>query len=389
MTNIYEYPPPLGDRRITALDIARFYGMVLVYYGHAIEQVMYLGSETAALQYKFIYSFHMPFFFLVAGYVAKPEKLNLNAPAFFKRLAASRLVPYFFFSVVFMVLSMVVPGTFVLSDLTSLQGYLAGVARTLLGLPVYNIPMWFLASLVSVEVLHYLVGRHLRSDGRIIIAALCFYVFGYYLNLDFQFIQFDSIFRWNYWFIHQAPVGYAFYLTGVLLRRRGVFHENALPKDTRSSRPWGLLAVAVACLTVVWLTFDLNTGPFRFFDAVVFMLSGHGNVFWFPFTALAGSMMLLLFARASGENRVLAFMGRNVLILFILNGVFYHFVNMHFAAWVTENLPSNPLILTVATAVFTAACLAACLPLVYLLNRFLPQVVGRPQRSGPLLPRLL
>ncbi|MFW5735180.1 MAG: acyltransferase family protein, partial [Oceanidesulfovibrio sp.] len=246
MSTIIDYPPPLGDRRITALDIARLFGMVLVYYGHAIEQVMYLGNATAAQQYKFIYSFHMPFFFLVAGYVAKSEKLELGAGAFFKRLAASRLIPYFFFSLVFMVASMFVPGTFALSDLTSVQGYLAGMARTLLGMPVYNIPMWFLASLVSVEALHYLAGRHLRTDVRIAIAAACFYLLGYYLNLHFQFLQFDKIFRWNYWFIHQAPVGYAFYLAGVLLRRRGLFYEDREP--ARGGGPWSYLAGGLACL---------------------------------------------------------------------------------------------------------------------------------------------
>ncbi len=34
------------------MDIARFYGIVLVYYGHIVEQVMYTGSAAAAAQRK-------------------------------------------------------------------------------------------------------------------------------------------------------------------------------------------------------------------------------------------------------------------------------------------------------------------------------------------------
>ncbi len=49
----------LTSSRILTLDIARFYAMALVFYGHFIERVMYLHNATAALQYKFIYSFHM------------------------------------------------------------------------------------------------------------------------------------------------------------------------------------------------------------------------------------------------------------------------------------------------------------------------------------------
>ena len=52
--------------RITMLDVARFYGMVLVYYGHIIERFMYLGNPTATLHYNAIYSFHMVFFLLLS-----------------------------------------------------------------------------------------------------------------------------------------------------------------------------------------------------------------------------------------------------------------------------------------------------------------------------------
>ena len=37
----------------------------------------------------------------------------------------------------------------------------------------------------------------------------------------------------------------------------------------------------------------------------------------------------------------------------------------------------------------TAISLALCMPLVYLLNRWVPQLVGKPRWSGPLLGRLV
>ncbi|MGC3996914.1 MAG: hypothetical protein QM767_05030 [Anaeromyxobacter sp.] len=42
-----------------------------MYDGHVVERVMYLQNVAAAAQYKLIYSFHMPLFFVLAGAAAK------------------------------------------------------------------------------------------------------------------------------------------------------------------------------------------------------------------------------------------------------------------------------------------------------------------------------
>ncbi len=60
-----------GKERIGVIDIARFYAMALVFYGHFIERIMMLKNPAAAVQYKFIYSFHMILFFVLAGYVVR------------------------------------------------------------------------------------------------------------------------------------------------------------------------------------------------------------------------------------------------------------------------------------------------------------------------------
>ena len=44
------------------IDVARILGIALILYGHVIESLMKLGSDSAAFHYEFIYSFHMPLF---------------------------------------------------------------------------------------------------------------------------------------------------------------------------------------------------------------------------------------------------------------------------------------------------------------------------------------
>lgn len=358
-------------------DIARFYGIALVYYGHIIERIMYLKDPTAALHYKFIYSFHMPFFFVLAGFVAAPGKAALPPGRFVRQLAASRLAPYVLFSLLLALLSLVVPGHYVIVDLSSARGYLEGAMATAMGFPIFNIPLWFMACLVTVEILHRAWARLVAGDaGLFAVAAVCL-LGGLWLNREVSFLMTGR----NFWIANEAPVMAAFYLVGVLLRRRE-FLLGAVPRSVL------LLGVLVSAAAVA-LTFDLNHGPFRIFDAVVIVLGAHGNPLLFVFTALAGSLGLFFLARLTRPARWLSFMGRNVLLLFCLNGVFYHFINGPFADWFVRTFAGGPWAVFFAGTALTVLSLAACVPLILFFNRFVPQLVGKPRQSGPLLPPLL
>lgn len=362
--------------RIPMLDVARFFGMILVYYGHIIERLMNLENVAAAAQYKFIYSFHMPFFFLLAGFTLAPQKNLLPVGRFFKRVLASRLVPYFFFSIALLLLTLIFSGWYVAVDLTKPAGYLEGVVATLLGFPVFNIPLWFMACLVSVEIIHFAVGRFLTSPIKILVAAVAFYVGGFYLTLKVNLLG-----GFTYWLVHEALVVYSFYLVGVLMRRES-FMLGAQPR-------WRLLLASAICLLAVIFTWNLNQGPFQMIQAVVIVLSGHGNIILFPLTALAGSLFVLLLAKSAGANKFFMFMGENALILFCLNGVFYHFLNGPFADWFVKTFPGHWGAVTGAGVGFTCVSLAFCAPLVLVLNKYFPQLVGKPRKAGPILPRLL
>lgn len=363
------------------LDIARFLGMFLVYFGHVVEQFMYLGNAQAGLYYKFIYSFHMPFFIILAGFVHNPEKLKQPLSAFASRTAASRLIPYATFSLLMLVSTLFITGWFPAGGPGTLQNYIDGIFSTLRGLPVYNIPTWFMAMLVATEVLHYLVGRFLTSYLRLAAAIAAFYLGGYWLNSEVQFLFRPDGLDLNFWFINQAVTMYAFYLIGVLMRRRGLFLNcNAKP---------GLLLAAGACLALVLFTFNLNIGPWRLIPAVVVMLGGYGNIILFPITAIAGSIMLMLIGKAWDRCGWAAWLGKHTIILFCLNGVFYHYMNQRFAKWCTEAFDLSWTSTGLLCLGASVASMALCIPAIILFTRFFPQLIGRPSQSGPILPALI
>ena len=360
-------------KRFEVIDIARCYAMALVFYGHFIEEVMLLKNPVAASQYKFIYSFHMVLFIVLAGYVARENTIGMSIGRFVADRFSKRLVPFIFFTLLMMVPPIFLPGKFFNLDLPSFQGYLQGLIATVFGLPLFCVPSWFLLLIIGVEIVHYIVFRFLKeSDNRILAAALVFYVAGYYLNLRldiFNPLKGRTV-GWNYFFIHEAITLYSFYLVGIYLRRHKVFSKQLPLKAAVSGALAGLLLVA--------LLYNQNKGPFNFhvYDAVVIIFASHGHVVLFPFTALAGCLMVLCLASLVKVPKLVFYLGRNTLVLMCLNGIFYHYINPSLAAWLLDACGGSAATVTLAGLVTTITSLVLCVPLVYGFNRYTPGLVG-------------
>lgn len=369
--------------RLACADVARLIGIFLVYHGHVVERMMYLGNEAAAHQYKFIYSFHMPLFFVLSGLIAKDWAAEQSVAQFAKSRFVSRVVPLIFFNVALALLSLIHKPDFPPIPLDTGADYANAALMSALQLPVFDVPTWFLMCLVVVECIHFATFRFLRgSDARIVIAIVVFYLVGYALNSRFQLFQPGNYALPNWWIAYEAITMYAFHLVGVLIRRRGWLSGDL---------SWFVPALlAAAGVLVVLITYDLNQGPFRMgIGAVVILAAAHGHILWFPLTALAGTFAVLALGKLLERADWMAWLGRNALVLFCLNGVVYHHVNGPFAAWFTAAMPQDGWSVAVSATLLSIASLALAAPLVIALNRWLPQLVGRPTIQGPLLPRLL
>lgn len=368
--------PQLDADRIPGLDTARFLGLLLMYFGHVVERVMYLQNAAAAAQYKFIYAFHMPLFFVLAGVVAKDRPQPLGA--FLRSRLASRVVPLLFFNLLLAALSLAHTPDFPPVPLATAADYGRAALASVTVLTLFNVPTWFLMCLVSVEVLHFGMARLLGGSAlRIAAAAVACYAGGWLLNARYDFFGAHQ----NVWMWNEAITMYAFYLAGVLVRRSGW-----LARPLAAPAAW---LGAAAAFAVVLLTYDLNQGPFRLIQAVIILAAGHGHWLLFPLTALAGTAGVLLVARALPRWRWMEDLGRNGLVLLGFGGVVYHHVNGPAAAWFAANLPGAGWSVAAFGAVVTALSVVAGMPVVAALARWVPQLVGRPTVRGPLLPALL
>lgn len=374
-----------GKMRILAIDVARFYAMALVYYGHFIERIMMLKNPAAAAQYKFIYSFHMLLFFILAGYVARESDIESGFGKYLKQRFVSRLLPFIFFTAIFMALPVFFSGDFFNLKLPSVQGYIGGLISTAFGIPMFCVPSWFILMIFSVEIVHYGAFRFLKSNSKILIGAVVFYVVGYWFNLKFDVFNpmKQRVVGWNYLFIHEAITMYSFYLLGVYLRRKKFLMEKVSPKI--------VVPGLIVSFLIVLFTYKLNNGPFNFnyFNSVVIIFSSHGSFLWFPITAVVGSFFILFLAKITPSQKTIVLLGQNTLILMCLNGIFYHFINPRVAKWVVDNLSGSALTIFGVGCLMTVASLAFCIPLIVVFNKFVPQLVGKPKIKGPLLRNLI
>lgn len=375
--------------RIEYIDVARILGIALMYYGHVIESSMKLGSETAAIHYKFIYSFHMPLFFILSGYLASRQAGHESWTWFLKKQTYSRLLPYALFSILLLVPTFFIPSHSVGLDLSSSTGYIRGLFSTFIGgFPVFNIPTWFLVCIFVVELFHFVCQRSVLKTISPLALSILMYVIGtvaawYATWLNPLKLLSQREFIFPYLMVLEALTGYAFYLFGLSLRSTRWFE--------RLNNVGSQFGLALLSLAIVYLTYDLNQGMFILaaYDAVIMVGSSHGNPILFPLTAIAGSLTIISLGLLLRRSKTLRFLGANTLVIFALNGVFYHFTNDPLARLASPWIHNSDTMTLCYGVIVTITSLLLTIPALIVLNKYVPQLVGKPLKQGPIIRRLM
>lgn len=359
--------------RIYWIDICKFYGMFLVFYGH-LWTVETIPTPSIYLQFKFIYSFHMPLFFIISGIVSKSNRSNFHS--FMEKKFFTRIVPYIFFN--FSLLCVYILTNLAFHHQFPFKKYLYSSITTLTsGRDQINTITWFLACLFTVEIVDFFISPKVNKLTQKILLALSFYIVGIIITRNLPTVSNLTGISPNFWFIHESFLGYSFFLFGLILQQSKIL-------DLLNKSFWLKSFCLLVSSILVFLTFNLNNDFHvgKFF-IVLMINSSHGNPIWFLITALAGSLTFICLSQLTVLNKVFIFFGQNTLILLGLNGFFNQILNHYIVTHMPFSMLNGITSFLICSSI-TIVSLIMCIPLILLINKFLPSLVGKPVKRSPI-----
>jgi len=363
--------------RVIWLDVAKALGIFLVFYGHFVEKFIALKAPTALEQMNWIYSFHMPAFFLLAGLVYKRREMATGT--FFLRQIRTRLVPVWAFNVIGMFIWIGVVWFEGETGWIQTKGWDSAISHCgeklkslfLYGRHGFNVLTWFLICLFVIEVWQFLLRDLLKSRKHLAVSMACFGALAVGASVYFETVSEVLGARRHWWEFSTALMAMFFYQLGALLKSAG-FVAMKLPRAAQA-------ALCLVCLGVTLATFNFNQN-YHHSPAVPLMVdAGYGNVWLFMITSLSGSFFLIYLSQLLRFSRFLAYVGTITLSLMLLDGFLHFFANQPLAEWIARTTPNqNVYAFTGMCLGVTLLSLAVCWPVTVFMERFTPYLLGRP-----------
>ncbi|HEX7713937.1 MAG TPA: acyltransferase family protein [Bacillota bacterium] len=285
--------------RFDFIDLLKGLGIFLVVWGH-----------TMTPRSVFIYSFHMPLFFFISGYLHRNKPIQEFFIGKIKRL----LIPYALVTVLSWLFYLVV--IIIQGNSEQLTIHLPKIASLFTGSARNggNDPIWFLTCLFVVSALFWLYQNFLKDDKRIAVVIAAGSLIGYLLGAARILLPFK---------IDAAFSGLVFYFGGYLLRKR-----SDLTTLDKLGKPIVIITVAL-CLVAQFILARFNVA-LTGIPKVSMISNNLGNYFLFYITAVLGIAALLVFGYRVRTIPVYNSLGKHSLsilathkpILFLLGELF-------------------------------------------------------------------
>lgn len=282
-------------KRDESLDFLRGFGILLMVIGH-------IGFTKADI---YIYAFHMPLFYMISGYLVKPDvrkKFSAHVVSRAKRL----LIPYFLFGFAQYIIYLGIHA-FNTPDAQELLVNLLLFPTK--GLAIAG-ALWFLTSLFLIEIVFELLLR-IKNEGLRFIVVAVVVVAGFFVNE----MQYDLVFA-----LETAMVGILFYYAGYLIRRYKLF-DCIQKRKTKFVFAGGAMLLFIP---LTWLCykngqigmfFGMYQNEFVFVVVALFM-----TVFWW-----CVAKQVVKINKLSWFNGYFVFLGKNSMIFLLLNQFFIFF----------------------------------------------------------------
>lgn len=147
-----------------------------------------ISSQGFALFHKIVYSFHMPLFFFISGYLAKAILDSSQKIKILQKKISRLLVPYFFVGICYL------PLKIIFSQFANKSYDFSELWKILIGVNPDG-ELWFLYVLFLVSAVAIIFGNRVNDIGLIVAAALAILdVHTYFLVIKFLWFNFFFVF---------------------------------------------------------------------------------------------------------------------------------------------------------------------------------------------------
>ena len=194
------------NKHIILIDVAKFIGIFLVIVGHSIVSLRFNSQKLFTYLWQFIYLFHMPLFFIISGYLYKPNSKSV----LYKKIFNCLLKPYYIYQFIYF------PFPFFHYLLIEHIDVHTTIIKMLIGVIVGDCymtnfsfvvcgPCWFILTLAIIKFLMANININLKNLIITLLVSLIILKFLFLLNIDLMFCL-DSVLMAIPYFI----IGYLF-----------------------------------------------------------------------------------------------------------------------------------------------------------------------------------
>ena len=325
-------------KRVAYIDIAKAIGMILVILGH---------MDIPGNLYNYLFSFHMPLFIILSGFVFNQEKIW--------KQVKSLLITFLSLSVILSVVDIAVKllvSHKAVDYLSYLKAILGGAAA-----PFYRFnpapAIWFLTALMIVEIASFLLsflGKY-RIIPIIVMVIVGFLIAPYKESLYIP---------WN--------IDVALFLIPFFELARDL--KKVLGKIS-SVRPWIMIPIGVAGLWVLMPLSQLNG------TVNIFRCQYGNNIFLYYLNSLIGSSAIICLSIALSSLKhtaLICWMGRNTVIPMAT-----HQMLLPLVVFIMGYIPyySHPIAVIAINAIGLIILTTISYLLAWVVDRFCPIILGK------------
>jgi acyltransferase len=341
------------NNRLNYIDYMKGIGILLVVLGHM--------SELPNSMRIFIYSFHMPLFFFISGYLFNANK-NKEFKPFLKKKTFSLLLPYIYLQL-FLFLFYSAADTYSGNGHNFAEHILTIIYGNILFETNYINTPWFLICLFTVDLMFQRITTLTKNNLRVIgLIALVSSLIGYSLS-------FFNIIRLPFT-LDVTFTALAFYSAGYLFKQTGFVGkvESKLKKVSVTVLAFLLPNIIFLLLNNLWSPTSLLV------DGRIDMIYlKYGNYLLFYIAALTGILFIYyLTTWLEGKNiSVLNYLGQNSLTIMVFHIPVYVVIGKAFEML---GLSDNQLLLLLVKFILILLITGVIISIV---NRYLPFTVGK------------